>query len=34
LLIDAEYGEPFFVREALKVDDPIRFFDRPFTRFA
>ena len=34
LLIDADYGEPFFVREALKVDDPIAFFDRPFTRFA
>lgn len=32
-LIDAEYGEPFYVREALKVEDPITFFDRPFTRF-
>jgi bacillithiol biosynthesis deacetylase BshB1 len=32
-LIDADYGEPFYVREALKVDDPIAFFDRPFTRF-
>jgi bacillithiol biosynthesis deacetylase BshB1 len=32
-LIDAEYGEPFYVREALKVDDPLAFFDRPFTRF-
>jgi bacillithiol biosynthesis deacetylase BshB1 len=32
-LIDAEYGEPFYVREALKVEDPLAFFDRPFTRF-
>ncbi len=32
-LIDADYGEPFFVREALRVDDPIAMFDRPFTRF-
>jgi bacillithiol biosynthesis deacetylase BshB1 len=32
-LIDSDYGEPFYVREALKVDDPIAFFDRPFTRF-
>jgi bacillithiol biosynthesis deacetylase BshB1 len=32
-LIDAEYGEPFFVREALRVDDPMAMFDRPFTRF-
>lgn len=34
LLIDAEYGEPFFVKETLKVEDPVAFFDRPFTRFA
>jgi bacillithiol biosynthesis deacetylase BshB1 len=27
-LIGAGYGEPFFVREALEVDDPIAFFSR------
>jgi bacillithiol biosynthesis deacetylase BshB1 len=32
-LIEADYGEPFFVREALRVDDPMAMFDRPFTRF-
>ncbi len=32
-LIDAEYGEPFYVREALKIEDPLALFDRPFTRF-
>lgn len=32
-LIDAEYGEPFYVREALRVEDPVAFFDQPFTRF-
>jgi bacillithiol biosynthesis deacetylase BshB1 len=31
-LIDVDFGEAFYVREAMKVDDPIRFFDRPFTR--
>ena len=31
-LIDADFGEAFYVREAMKVDDPVRFFDRPFTR--
>ena len=31
-LIDADYGEAFYVREAIKVDDPVRFFDKPFTR--
>jgi len=31
-LIDVKYGEAFYVREALKVDDPIGFFDKPFTR--
>ena len=24
--IGAKYGEPFLVREALKVDDPVAFF--------
>lgn len=33
-LIDAAYGEPFYVREALKIEDPLAIFDRPFTRFA
>jgi bacillithiol biosynthesis deacetylase BshB1 len=33
-LIDVKLGEAFFVREALKVDDPIAFFDQPYTRFA
>jgi bacillithiol biosynthesis deacetylase BshB1 len=32
-LIDADYGEPFFVREALRVDDPMAMFGHPFTRF-
>jgi bacillithiol biosynthesis deacetylase BshB1 len=32
-LIEAKLGEAFLVREALKVDDPVSFFDRPFTRF-
>ena len=32
-LIDATFGEAFYVREALKVDDPIAFFDKPYTRF-
>lgn len=31
-LIDTDFGEAFYVREAMKVDDPLRFFDRPFTR--
>jgi len=31
-LIDADFGEAFYLREAMKVDDPIRFFDRSFTR--
>jgi len=33
-LIDVKFGEAFFVREALKVDDPIALFDKPYTRFA
>src|SRR3990172_3624527 len=33
-LIDVEFGEAFFVREALKVDDPMALFDKPYTRFA
>lgn len=31
-LIDTDFGEGFYVREAMKVDDPIQFFDRSFTR--
>lgn len=31
-LIDTDFGEAFYVREAMKVDDPIQFFDRSFTR--
>ena len=31
-LIDADVGEAFYVREAMKVDDPLQFFDKPFTR--
>lgn len=31
-LIDTDFGEAFYLREAMKVDDPIQFFDRPFTR--
>lgn len=33
-LIDAEHGEPFLVREALNVEDPLALFDRGFTRFS
>jgi bacillithiol biosynthesis deacetylase BshB1 len=29
-LIGVKYGEPFLVREALKVDDPVAFFGREF----
>ncbi len=31
-LIDTDFGEAFYLREAMKVDDPIQFFDRLFTR--
>lgn len=31
-LINADYGEAFYVREALEVGDPVRFFDKGFTR--
>lgn len=33
-LIDVKLGEAFFVREAMKVDDVVSFFDQPATRFA
>lgn len=33
-IIDADFGEAFYVREALKIDDPVAVFDRPFTRMA
>jgi len=32
-LIDAKFGEAFYVREALRVDDLLAFFDKPYTRF-
>jgi bacillithiol biosynthesis deacetylase BshB1 len=31
-LIDTDFGEGFYVREAMKMNDPVTFFDRPFTR--
>jgi bacillithiol biosynthesis deacetylase BshB1 len=31
-LIDADFGEAFYLREAMRVDDPVKFFDSPFTR--
>jgi N-acetylglucosamine malate deacetylase 1 len=31
-LVDAEFGEAFYLREALRVDDPVSFFDAGFTR--
>ncbi len=31
-LVDAEFGEAFYLREALLVDDPVSFFDSGFTR--
>lgn len=31
-LIDADFGEAFYLREAVRVDDPVSFFDAPFTR--
>lgn len=31
-LIDADFGEAFYLREAIRVDDPVKFFDAPFTR--
>lgn len=31
-LIDVDFGEGFYIREAMKVHDPVRFFDKPFTR--
>jgi hypothetical protein len=31
-LIDCDYGEAFFVREALQVKDPVELFSSPFTR--
>lgn len=32
-LIDASHGEAFYVREAMKIENPMELFDRPFTRF-
>ena len=32
-LIAAEHGEPFLVREALAVDDPVRTLGRPMNLF-
>jgi bacillithiol biosynthesis deacetylase BshB1 len=31
-LIDADYGEAFYLREAIRVEDPVAFFGAPFTR--
>jgi bacillithiol biosynthesis deacetylase BshB1 len=31
-LIDVDFGEAFYLREAMRVDDPVKFFDSPFTR--
>jgi bacillithiol biosynthesis deacetylase BshB1 len=31
-LIDANFGEAFYLREAIEVSDPVKLFDRPFTR--
>ena len=31
-LVDADFGEAFYLREAMKLDDPVGFFDKPFTR--
>jgi bacillithiol biosynthesis deacetylase BshB1 len=31
-LIDADFGEAFYLREAIRVDDPVSFFSAPFTR--
>jgi len=31
-LIDTAFGEGFYLREAIKVEDPLKVFDRPFTR--
>lgn len=31
-LVDAEFGEAFYLREALRLDDPVSFFDSGFTR--
>lgn len=31
-LIDTDFGEAFYLREAMRVDDPVKFFDSPFTR--
>jgi bacillithiol biosynthesis deacetylase BshB1 len=33
-LIDAEYGEAFFVKEALNVDDPVRLLTRPMNLYS
>ena len=31
-LIDVDYGEAFYLREAMKIEDPVAIFDQPFTR--
>ena len=33
-LIDVKLGEAFYLREAIKIDDLVSFFDQPPTRFA
>lgn len=31
-LVDADFGEAFYLREAIRVEDPVSLFDSPFTR--
>ena len=31
-LIDVDFGEAFYLKEAIKLDDPFAIFDQPFTR--
>lgn len=31
-LVDADFGEAFYLREAVKIDDPVAVLDTPFTR--
>lgn len=33
-LIDAQYGEPFYVREALNIDDPFALLTRPMNLYS
>jgi N-acetylglucosamine malate deacetylase 1 len=31
-LVDRDFGEAFYLREAMRIEDPVAFFDSPFTR--